>query len=120
MKKKMYSLQSFFRSFFPKMICPQYLLFKNLKTDHFEIVGRSGVVLCTIPPIPGKCENVQLKLAREVLSSFEEGGFGLDLPVSAELCLWDQCQIYDLEDCYYSYDDDFCKIIHFYDPDYFI
>lgn len=119
MKKKMYSLQSFFRSFFPKSTCPQYLLFKNIKTDHFEIVGRSGVVLCTVPPIPGG-KDMQLKLTREILCSFYDSGFGLDYPVSADLCRWDQSLAYDQEGCYYSYDDDFCQIIHLYNPDCFI
>lgn len=120
MSKKMYSQKRFFRSFFPLTSAPQFLLFENIKTGSLDIVGRSGVILCSVPQISGKDETIQFELAKEILHCLDDGGFGLDYPVSADLCCWPDCQRYNIENCYYSCDDDFFAIIHPYNPDIFI
>lgn len=116
----MYSQKRFFRSFFPMTTYPHFLLFENMKTGSLDIVGRSGVILCSVPVIQGRDAIVQYKLAKEILLSFNDSGFGIDYPISADLCCWNSCQLYDIEDCYYSYDDDFFAIIHPYNPDAFL
>lgn len=116
MKKKMYSQKRFFRSFFPMAFDPQFLLFKNIKTGSLDIVVRSGDIIYSVPLIKGRDSVFQATLAKSIVYCFYDSDFDLN----CDLCCMDQCRKYDIEDCYYSYDDDFLAIIHPYNPDAFI
>ncbi len=116
MKKKMYSQKRFFRSFFPMTFDPQFLLFKNIKTGSLDIVVRSGDIICSVPSVKGGDTVYQSELARLVVSSL----YASDFVDNCDLCCFDQCRSYDIDGCYYSYDDDFFAIIHPYNPDAFI
>ena len=116
MKKKMYSQKRFFRSFFPMAFDPQFLLFENMKTGSLDIVARSGDIICSVPPVKGRDTVYQSELARLVIRSLYES----DFVENCDLCCFDQCCLYDIDGCYYSYDDDFFAIIHPYNPDAFI
>ena len=118
MSKKI-TLKRFFQSHFPLGLIPQYLLFVNRKTGSLDIVGRSGVVLCSVPAIPGRGYKTQKALAGEIIACLDDGFFGIDYPVSSKLCCWDKCLEYD-NNTDYDIPVDFCKIIHPYDPDAFI
>ena len=118
MSKKV-TLKRFFQSHFPLCLDPQYLLFNNRKTGSLDIVGRSGVILCSVPVIPGRGYKTQKALAGEIIACLDDGLFGIDYPVSSKLCCWDKCLEYDNETDYDS-PVDFCKIIYPYNPDHYL
>ena len=97
MKKKI-TLKRFFQSHFPLQLGPSFLIFFNTKTNSYEIVGRSGLILCIIPELPGRSSLTQKKLTFEVVRGLEDILFGCDpvvMPVSSKLCLWDNCLAFD-------------------------
>ena len=116
MKKLMCSQRRFFRSFFPMSSEPRFLFFENIKTGQLDIVVRSGDIICSVPPIKGRDFDCQVDLARAMV----DGIFEFDFDLYSSICCVDQILRYDLEDCYYSNDDDFFAIIHPYNPDLFI
>lgn len=99
-------LKTFFRSHFPLGLEPSYILFENMKTGWFDIVGRSGIVLFSVPPMPGETYKERKALADEICDCLAEGSFGLDSPgPSQKLCRVDECRgldsrRFDYEDCY--------------------
>ena len=116
MKKLMCSQRRFFRSFFPMTFDPQFLLFENMKTGSLDIVVRSGDIICSVPPIKGRDSVYQATLAKSIVHCLYDS----DFDSICDLCCMNQCRLYDIEGCYYSYDDDFLAIIHPYNPDAFI
>ncbi|MDD2802034.1 MAG: hypothetical protein PHE96_11300 [Methylococcales bacterium] len=50
-----------------------YLIFFNQDTGNYEIVSRSGDVVCIIPPIKGMSGRVHKQLALLILSDFQDG-----------------------------------------------
>lgn len=50
-----------------------YRLFLNEDTGDYEIVSRSGDVVCIVPHVSGFSDQEHLHLARTILSDFQDG-----------------------------------------------
>jgi hypothetical protein len=50
-----------------------YRLFFNCSTGYYEIVSRSGDIVCIVPPIKRFSRKEHLELARTILGDFQEG-----------------------------------------------
>ena len=119
MKSKKTSLRKFFRSHFPKQVVPSFILFENMKTHCFDIVSRSGFVVCSVPPLPFEPYEQRKALAQEVFSLISGGDFSDDWFLFS-LSRLDECfrhdsARFDYSDCYpcaeYAYHpDDFFPI----------
>lgn len=84
--KKM-KLKKFFKRCFPPVADFPYILFHNMKTGGYDIVSRSGVIICSIPPDKSLSDKELYQLAKDVIRAFQESSFGSsDFNIADKLC----------------------------------
>lgn len=70
----MFNNEFFRQNFTKKLNVHTHLLFLNKSSGNYEIVARSGYIICIIPPVPLLSDKQHLKLARTIFFDLQCSG----------------------------------------------